>query len=147
MPNLAFTFSGTLPHINCGPLTFVLSSTSPNAQPSQPLHQCFRRNPTRSSKAPLTHAVNAIQRRSWFRNCGSAGNTNFDHTWHEGIQACKIQSQTETVMGQQVKAAQQNSNDSSPNDDGMTNSKVIIITTADTLKIIVNVTLLLVIVF
>merc|ERR1712010_143649 len=26
---------------------------------------------------------------SWFRNCGSAGNKKFGHTWFEGIQACK----------------------------------------------------------
>ena len=26
---------------------------------------------------------------SWFRNCGNAGDSNFDHTWSEGIQACK----------------------------------------------------------
>ena len=26
---------------------------------------------------------------AWFRKCGDAGNLNFDHTWGEGIQACK----------------------------------------------------------
>ena len=26
---------------------------------------------------------------SWFGNCGKAGDSNFDHTWPEGIQACK----------------------------------------------------------
>ena len=26
---------------------------------------------------------------SWFANCGDAGDTKFDHTWVEGIQACK----------------------------------------------------------
>merc|ERR1712032_1731991 len=26
---------------------------------------------------------------SWFRNCGSAGNKKFGHTWFEGIQVCK----------------------------------------------------------
>ena len=26
---------------------------------------------------------------SWFGNCGDAGDSNFDHTWFEGIQACK----------------------------------------------------------
>ena len=26
---------------------------------------------------------------AWFQNCGDNGNTNFDHTWSEGIQACK----------------------------------------------------------
>merc|ERR1712232_1203086 len=26
---------------------------------------------------------------AWFQNCGNDGDTNFDHTWAEGIQACK----------------------------------------------------------
>ena len=26
---------------------------------------------------------------SWFNNCGDAGDMQFDHTWAEGIQACK----------------------------------------------------------
>ena len=26
---------------------------------------------------------------SWFGNCGSVGNANFDHTWHGGITVCK----------------------------------------------------------
>ena len=26
---------------------------------------------------------------AWFKNCGDAGDSNFDHTWVEGIQACK----------------------------------------------------------
>ena len=25
----------------------------------------------------------------WFKNCGDVGDTKFDHTWAEGIQACK----------------------------------------------------------
>ena len=25
---------------------------------------------------------------AWFKNCGDAGDTNFDHTWAEGIHAC-----------------------------------------------------------
>ena len=24
----------------------------------------------------------------WFKNCGDAGDSNFDHTWVEGMQAC-----------------------------------------------------------
>ena len=27
---------------------------------------------------------------SWFGNCGSVSNAQFDHTWSEGSQACKI---------------------------------------------------------
>ena len=26
---------------------------------------------------------------AWFKNCGDVGDTKFDHTWIEGIQACK----------------------------------------------------------
>ena len=26
---------------------------------------------------------------AWFKNCGNAGDTKFDHTWVEGIEACK----------------------------------------------------------
>ena len=26
---------------------------------------------------------------AWFKNCGDGGDTKFDHTWSEGIQACK----------------------------------------------------------
>ena len=26
---------------------------------------------------------------AWFKNCGDAGDGKFDHTWTEGIQACK----------------------------------------------------------
>ena len=26
---------------------------------------------------------------AWFKNCGDVGDTTFDHTWAEGIQACK----------------------------------------------------------
>ena len=26
---------------------------------------------------------------AWFENCGDVGDTQFDHTWAEGIQACK----------------------------------------------------------
>ena len=34
---------------------------------------------------------------SWFRNCGSAGNRNFPHTWSEGILVCKKQAQLNTI--------------------------------------------------
>ena len=26
---------------------------------------------------------------AWFNNCGDPGDSKFDHTWYEGIQACK----------------------------------------------------------
>ena len=41
---------------------------------------------------------------SWFGNCGSA---ELDHTWYEGIQVCKIQTQSKTASGQQSNAAQE----------------------------------------
>ena len=53
---------------------------------------------------------------SWFKNCGGAGNTNVDHTWYEGIKACKARSQSEAAVGQQANAAQRKGNHSS--DDG-----------------------------
>ena len=27
---------------------------------------------------------------AWFRNCGNSGDTQFDHTWAEGIKACEV---------------------------------------------------------
>merc|ERR1712032_381854 len=44
---------------------------------------------------------------SWFRNCGSAGNTNVDHTWYEGIQVCKARTQAKTVISHKLNAGQQ----------------------------------------
>ena len=38
---------------------------------------------------------------SWFKNCGTAGNTQLEHTWQEGIRACKARTQSKTAMGQQ----------------------------------------------
>ena len=45
---------------------------------------------------------------SWFRNCGRGGsNTKLDHTWYEGIQACKTTpSQFREASGRQSNAAQ-----------------------------------------
>ena len=37
----------------------------------------------------------------WFNNCGRTRNSKFYHTWYEGIQACKEQSQSKTVIAQQ----------------------------------------------
>ena len=48
---------------------------------------------------------------SWFGNCGSAGDANFGHTWHEGIQSCKSQ-QLQIVVGEQIHALQPKGNDS-----------------------------------
>ena len=45
---------------------------------------------------------------SWFRNCGSAGNSHLKHTWHEGIRACATRARAhfKRVVGPQVNAAQ-----------------------------------------
>ena len=58
---------------------------------------------------------------SWFKTCGSAGNSNFDHTWYEGIQACKGRAQSNRAIGQQLNAAQQN-NTNTTDDAGMINT-------------------------
>ena len=55
---------------------------------------------------------------SWFKNCGGAGNAKLQHTWYEGIQACKAQMQSKTAI------SQQNGGDSS-HDADMTNSKAV----------------------
>ena len=45
---------------------------------------------------------------SWFRNCGNAGSAKLDHTWYEGIQACKSRrAQYKRASGQQSNAPQQ----------------------------------------
>ena len=54
---------------------------------------------------------------SWFKTCGGAGNTRLQHTWYEGIQACKTQVQTWIAVAQQGRAAQQRDIDSSDGDD------------------------------
>ena len=46
---------------------------------------------------------------SWFGNCGSTGDTKVDHTWYEGLQACKARTQSKTVIGQQLNGVQQGS--------------------------------------
>ena len=53
---------------------------------------------------------------SWFGNCGSTGDIDFDHTWHEGLQACKAQTQSKVVVGQQLNEAPQQRNGSSNGD-------------------------------
>ena len=46
----------------------------------------------------------------WFGNCGSAGDKKHDHSWHEGLQACKAQSQSNLVIGQQLNSIHQHTN-------------------------------------
>ena len=35
---------------------------------------------------------------AWFKNCGDAGNAEFEHTWIEGIQACKSRLGSDCVL-------------------------------------------------
>ena len=35
---------------------------------------------------------------SWFKNCGDTGDTQFDHTWIDGIQACKSKSLRDGIV-------------------------------------------------
>ena len=56
---------------------------------------------------------------SWFGNCGSAGGTKLDHTWYEGLHACKARRQSKAVIGQQLKEARKQKDDSSNGNDFM----------------------------
>ena len=44
---------------------------------------------------------------SWFGNCGATGNAKLQHTWYEGIQACKTQQPKKAAMGKQQNAVEQ----------------------------------------
>ena len=50
---------------------------------------------------------------SWFENCGRAGNAKLDHTWYEGIQACRTRAQSKRAIGHQLMAVQAKGIDSS----------------------------------
>ena len=65
---------------------------------------------------------------SWFKKCGGAGNAKLQHTWHEGIQACKARSQFKAVIAQELNGAPQKDTDSSQGA-GNTNYKVAILAT------------------
>ena len=60
---------------------------------------------------------------SWFKNCGGAGNAKLDHTWYEGIKACRVRLQSKTAVGQHLHAAQQKSNRHYVNGTNMVSSK------------------------
>ena len=51
---------------------------------------------------------------SWFNNCGADSNAKFDHTWYEGILACKKARPvtSKKAISQQLNTAQQQSMDS-----------------------------------
>ena len=61
---------------------------------------------------------------SWFRNCGSGGNSNLDHTWSEGIRACETRLPWKTAIDQRRHAAQHLLNAS--NGIGVTHHKAVI---------------------
>ena len=62
---------------------------------------------------------------SWFGNCGSSKDTSFEHTWHEGIQACKTR-QFQALAAQQLHASQTKGNASSDVVSVDANTKVVI---------------------
>ena len=61
---------------------------------------------------------------SWFGNCGSASDTNTEHTWHEGLQACKAQAQSKTVISQELSDVSQERNASSSGVDAANSKSV-----------------------
>ena len=65
---------------------------------------------------------------SWFRNCGSVGNTKLRHTWYEGIQACIARTRSKTVIARQKGIG-------SSHGDDMANNKVVIATTIKTFAV------------
>ena len=62
---------------------------------------------------------------SWFRNCGIGVNTNFDHTWFEGLRVCKIRAQFKRTIDWDSNAARQRN---SSNNIGTGNSKAVVST-------------------
>ena len=44
---------------------------------------------------------------SWFGKCGSAGDSNHEHTWSEGILACKEWARSNVASVEESKAAQE----------------------------------------
>ena len=47
---------------------------------------------------------------SWYGKCGGAGNTNREHTWYEGLQACKALQSQAVMVHQQNVVEQKNTN-------------------------------------
>ena len=54
---------------------------------------------------------------SWFGNCGAAGTAKLPYKWSDGIQACKAQSQSKVVIGQELHGAQDEGGRSSDDTD------------------------------
>ena len=60
---------------------------------------------------------------SWFKNCGSTGNAKLDHTWYEGIQACKASlEQSKLGLGQPQQNPDQQKRKHPSNDFGVVKS-------------------------
>ena len=79
-------YYGALSHvISCHPYdpsdTSAKTSTSENSS-NNGCSKC--RTVRKSSKRSC-----CVRGGAWFKNCGDAGDRNFDHTWAEGFQACK----------------------------------------------------------
>ena len=65
---------------------------------------------------------------SWFKNCGGTGKKKLHHRWYEGIQACKVRTQSKAVVGQKSNSVQQKHTDSSQGT-AMANYKEVIAST------------------
>ena len=65
---------------------------------------------------------------SWFKSCGGSVHTKLQHTWYEGIQACKARSQSKTIIGHQLNGAQRKDIDPSQGSD-MVNDKTVLAVT------------------
>ena len=62
---------------------------------------------------------------SWFRNCGSTGNSKLGHTWYEGIQVCKTRPQSKTASSKWSNARRHNSNESQADAGKASNSQAV----------------------
>ena len=62
---------------------------------------------------------------SWFKLCGVGSNAKLQHTWYEGMQACKARLKSKTATGHQVNIVQQKGTDSSQSA-GMASYKAVI---------------------
>ena len=54
---------------------------------------------------------------TWFRKCGDFGDANFDHTWFEGIQACKASPRPRSFAGRQAMLTHQAATTKQSNND------------------------------
>ena len=71
-------------HRACGIHNVWLSTDTGNPSVTNPSSTCSKCGPTNSGKLSCCSRGG-----TWFRNCGDAGDPKFDHTWSEGMEACK----------------------------------------------------------